>query len=200
MLVFGITGPSGSGKSVVAELFAAHGLPVINADEVYHNLLLPPSPCLEELTERFGVGILTPDGQLNRRALGAIVFSDDAALSDLNSITHHYIMADIRRKLEQHRRNGVTAAVLDAPQLFEAGANRDCNVIISVLADKMLRLERIMNRDGLTAEAALERINSQKSDDFFRKHSDYIIENNGNSDRILPDVRRILSETGVLSS
>ncbi len=200
MLVIGLTGPSGSGKGVVAELFAACGLPVINADDVYHRLLVPPSICLEELVMRFGPGILTSAGTLNRRALGEIVFSDPASLSDLNTITHRYVMAEIRRQLDHLRRENVRAAVLDAPQLFEAGANRDCSVVVSVLADKALRLERIVRRDGIDADTAYRRMAAQKSDEFFRSHSDYIIENNHGPDSLIPEVRRVLTETGVITS
>lgn len=197
MLVIGLTGPTGSGKGTVAQLFADFGLSVIDADEVYHNLLLPPSPCLDELTERFGTDVLHPDGTLNRRALGAIVFSDAQALADLNHITHRFVMERIRLELDRLRALNTPATVIDAPQLFEAGADRDCNVIVSVLADTALRMERIMRRDGIDSEAAKRRIEAQKSDAFFRSHSDYIIENNENLNLLLPAVERILLETGV---
>ena len=198
MLVIGLTGPSGAGKSRVAELFAAHGLPVINADEVYHSLLIPPSLCLDELTHRFGPQILASNGTLDRGALASIVFSDPEALASLNTITHHHVMAEIRRRLEQLRRADTVAAVLDAPQLFEAGADRDCNVIVSVIADRALRLARIMERDGIDSEKALQRIAAQKSDEFFRTHSDYVIENNDTGDKLGIAIRKILSEMGVL--
>lgn len=200
MLVIGLTGPSGSGKSTVSEIFSSFGLPVISADQVYHELLVPPSPCLLELTEVFGDVILNSDGSLNRRALGAIVFSDHKALERLNAVTHRYIMAEIRARLKELREKKTPAAVLDAPQLFEAGADRDCNLIVSVLAEKSLRIDRIMRRDGIDAEAAYRRIQAQKSDEFFRLHSNYVIENNSEPSTILPTVRRILVETGVLTS
>ena len=87
MLVIGLTGPTGAGKGVVSEIFAAHGIPVIDADAVYHQLLIPPSACLNELVYTFGPQILNPDNTLNRRALGSIVFSDEAMLLQLNAIT-----------------------------------------------------------------------------------------------------------------
>ena len=198
MLLIGLTGPSGSGKSRVAEIFSRFGLPVINADEVYHQLLIPPSPCLEELVRRFGNAILSSAGTLNRRALADIVFSDPASLADLNSITHRYVMEEILRRTDLLRREGTRAAILDAPQLFEAGANRLCGAVVSVLADKSLRLERILQRDGIDRDAALRRIAAQKSDEFFRAHSDYIIENNHTPEHLIPKVRAILVETGVI--
>ena len=198
MLVIGLTGPTGAGKGCVADLFAAFGLPVLNADRIYHTLLIPPSPCLDELADHFGKEILTESGTLNRKALGAIVFSNADELATLNTITHHYVMAEIRKRLEQLRKDEALAAVIDAPQLFEAGADRDCNVIVSVLADPALRIDRIMRRDGIDAEAAVKRVSAQKSDAFFRAHSDYVIENNESPERLLEPVRRILSEMGVL--
>ncbi|MBR3893835.1 MAG: dephospho-CoA kinase [Clostridia bacterium] len=197
MLVIGLTGPSGAGKSRVASLFEQLGLPRIDADAIYHALLEPPSPCLDELTEYFGAQILAEDGTLNRRALGQIVFHDPAKLSALNEISHRYVMAEIRRRLEQLRKESFQAALLDAPQLFEAGAERDCNVIVSVLADEAIRMSRIMQRDAIDKETAASRFRAQKSDTFFRTHSDYIIENNDAPDRLLPEVRRILAEMGV---
>ena len=199
MLVIGLTGPSGAGKSTVSERLAAYGLPVIDADKVYHQLLIPPSPCLDELVRCFGDTILTTTGTLNRRVLGELVFSNPASLEKLNQITHRYVMEEIRKQLDELRRKNIRAAVLDAPQLFEAGANRDCSVIISVLADVKLRLERIVERDGIDADVAYRRIAAQKKDEFFRTHSDYIIENNGSSDALYPQIHRILLETGVLT-
>lgn len=198
MLVIGLTGPSGAGKGEVGRIFSAYGLPVINADEVYHRLLLPPSSCLKELTAEFGGEILTPTGELDRKKLSETVFANPTALQRLNSIAHRYVMEEIRRQLEQLRRAGTRAAVLDAPQLFEAGADKDCGTVISVLAEKRLRIERIIARDGIDAERAIRRINAQKSDDYFRTHSDYVIENNGSTEHLLPRVRKILFELGVI--
>lgn len=185
MLVIGLTGPSGAGKSAVSELFEKFGLPVISADEVYHRMLVPPSPCLNSLTERFGRDILKSDGTLDRPMLGTIVFSDPAALEDLNRISHRFIMEEIKHQLDQLRRKNTRAAILDAPQLFEAGANRLCSAVVSVLADKSLRLERILQRDHIDAERALRRFQAQKSDEYFRAHSDYIIENNSSVNSFL---------------
>lgn len=199
MLILGLTGPSGAGKGVVSELLASHGLSVINADEIYHCLLLPPSPCLDEIVGRFGQEVLSPDGTLDREALGKVVFSDPAALADLNSISHRYVMETIFFEIERLRRKDCPAVVLDAPQLFEAGADRLCTVVISVLADKELRLERIVARDGIDRERAMRRIAAQRSDEFFRVHSDYVIENNGDVENLSPRVRSILEETGVLT-
>lgn len=200
MLTIGLTGPTGAGKSTVAELFAAFGVPVIDADRVWRELLIPPSDCLTELARRFGREILNPDGSLNRPALGRLVFSDSAELEALDTLAHSRIMTDVGRRLRLLRESGCRAAVFDAPQLFEAGADRICNVIVSVLADREIRLGRITRRDSIAEADALRRMASQKPDSFFRAHSDYIIENNGSANRLTDAVRNILTETGVLEA
>ena len=199
MLVIGLTGPTGAGKGAVASVFAQYGIPVINADRVYHELITPPSSCLQELVEAFGKQILLADGSLDRRALGGIVFNDPAACEKLNSITHRYVMEEVKGQMERLRREGVPVAVFDAPQLFEAGAHKACGAVVSVLAERGLRLERIIARDNLSAEAAMRRILAQKSDEFFKTHSDYIIENNGTPETLSPQVHRILLALGVIS-
>ena len=199
MLVIGLTGPTGAGKGEVAAIFERYSIPVINADRVYHKLITPGSSCLQELVDAFGKGILLPDGNLDRRALGGIVFNDPAARERLNTITHRYVMEEVKNRMEHLRREGVPVAVFDAPQLFEADAHKACGAVISVLADRQLRLERIMARDGITAEAAMRRILAQKSDDFFKAHSDYIIENNGAAEALAPKVHHILKKLGVIA-
>lgn len=198
MLVIGLTGPSGAGKGEVADLFASFRIPVMDADKIYHQMLLPPSPCLSEIARHFGSQILNPDGTLDRKKLASIVFSDRAELDELNRITHSFVMRTIRRRLEYYKSDGVSAVVLDAPQLFEAGGDKDCNILVSVLSNKENRIRRIVARDGITREEAELRLASQKSDAFFRANSDYVIENNGKIEDLLPIVRKILAETGVL--
>ena len=198
MLVIGLTGPTGAGKGTVAKLFASFGVQIIDADVVYHALLNPPSPCLDELTARFGSSILNPNKTLNRQALGAIVFADQGALADLNAITHRYVMEQIRAELARLRRAQVKVALLDAPQLFEAGADRDCDVVVSVLADEERRLSRITQRDGISPEAARKRMAAQLPDEFFRRNASYIIENNQSPEQLTDAVQAILSEIGGL--
>lgn len=198
MLVIGLTGPSGAGKGLVSQAFASYGSKIIDADAVYHALLLPPSPCLDELTAAFGAHILRPDGRLNRSVLGNMVFSDPRALAKLNEISHRYVKEEIRRQILALKTQNVRTVVLDAPQLFESGCNQGCNIVVSVLADEKLRLGRIMARDNISAEDALRRMHAQHSDAFFRTHSDYIIENNASPDDIYPAVKQILTNLGVI--
>lgn len=200
MFVIGLTGPSGAGKSEVADLLHRHGIAVIDADAVYHALLLPPSPCLDELCARFGSEILNADGTLNRPYLGSIAFNAPAALADLNAIAHRYVMQDIRASLSSYKRLGARAVVIDAPQLFEAGADALCDTVISVLAPRETRIGRIMARDGIDRESAARRVDAQKSDAFFREHSDHVIENDGARDTLTSAVRALLLAWEVISS
>ena len=199
MLLIGLTGPSGAGKSTVSILLSSFGLPILDADVIYHRLLTPPSDCLNEIAAHFGREILLPDGTLDRRALGKLVFEDDAEREHLNRIAHSYILQEVRKQVRQLRAMETPAAVFDAPQLFESGADKECSLVISVLADADIRLHRILQRDGISEEDAMRRMQAQKSDFFFRSHSDYVIENDGSPEYLLRQVKTILRETGVIT-
>lgn len=199
MLIVGLTGPSGAGKGVVASLLAGYGIPSIDTDKVYHDLLIPPSACLDELTARFGAEILSPDGALNRGALAALVFSPGHGedLADLNAIAHRHILNQTRQLLAVHEAEGAVAVLVDAPQLFESGFDRECGFILSVLAPYELRLARIIERDGLSEERARARLDASHSDEFFRDRSDAVIFNGDSMDAVAAEVRRLLALWGV---
>jgi dephospho-CoA kinase len=196
MLTIGLTGPTGAGKGAVASLLAAYGIPSIDTDAVYRELLVPPSPLLDELAATFGAGILTPSGELDRVALSAKVFTAGCQdqLERLNSVTHPHILNEVRRRLAVYGRSwrdtGAPIAVMvDAPQLYESGFDRECEIICSVLAPKKTRLARIMARDGMTEERALARMRAQRSDSFYRK-AGYVIVNDGDMERLEEEVSR----------
>ena len=179
--VLGLTGPSGAGKGVVAQrLRVVHGFAWIDTDAVYHELISAPPPCLDELVAAFGKEILTPDGALDRPALAALVFDPDHKdkLELLNAITHKHVLAEADRQIEAARAAGAKGAVIDAPLLFESGADRICTHTLAVLAHRDIRLQRIMARDGLTYQAAQKRLDAQKPDAFYIERAEYILENN----------------------
>ena len=200
MMTVGLTGPSGAGKSVVASLFARYGVPSIDTDAIYHALLVPPSKCLEELVERFGAGILTDDGTLDRKALAALVFAEghEAALWDLNTITHRHILREVRIILSRYEAEGIPACLVDAPQLFESGFDTECDCILSVLAPREVRLARIMARDGLDEARASARLEAAHTDGFFTERSDAVMVNDGNVEALDAKVRRLLTMWEVL--
>lgn len=200
MLTIGLTGPSGAGKGVVASLFARYGIPSIDTDAVYHGLLVPPSACLDELVERFGKTILTPDGCLDRKALAAVVFAagHETDLADLNRITHRHVLNEARRQLSVYEAEGKAAVLVDAPQLYESGFDAECDRVLAVLAPRDIRMGRIMARDGLDEARATARMDAQKNDDFFRSHADAVLVNNGRVEALDAEIRGLLSRWEVL--
>jgi len=134
--------------------------------------------CLKEIADCFGVQVINQDRSLNRKKLADIVFNDGIKLELLNSILYPYITSDILRLIRINSSEGKKLILLDAPTLFESRADDFCEIIISVIADENIRLNRIMNRDSLTEEQAMSRIYSQHSQKFFVDNSDFIIKNN----------------------
>ncbi len=177
-LVVGLTGQTGAGKSTVSSIFVKNGFALIDADRIAREVVEPGLPCLYELFDFFGDGIRNPDNSLNRPALARIVFSDKKKLESLNSICHPYITEEIFSRINQYTKNRETLILLDAPTLFESRASDFCDLIISVVANPEIRCSRIMARDSLTEEAAYLRMNAQLPEQFFIKHSDYVIRNN----------------------
>lgn len=196
MTVIGLTGPSGAGKSTVCSIFKQNGIPVISADSIYRDICIPRSPCLNDIVAAFG-NVTLPDGTLDRKTLAKEVFSDSEKLKRLNNITHGYVLDGIRKKLSSLSESGCTLAVVEAPQLFESGFDSECDLIVSVLCERNKRKERLIIRDSLTDEAIEKRISSQLDDNYFRLHSDEIIENNGSLDSLASAVYALIGGIAV---
>ncbi len=175
-VIVGLTGQSGAGKSTVSFIFVMNGYFVIDCDRLTHGLLVPGTECSTALEKRFPQ--FFDDGVLNRRKAAPALFSDKALLERYNSVIFPFITDEINRRIEAAFSAGKEYIMLDAPTLFEAGADKICDVIVSCIADTEVRLERITERDCISREDALKRFASQHDDAFFREHSDYIIENN----------------------
>lgn len=186
VMVVGLTGQSGSGKTTVCKIFMQGGYAIINADTIARNVMEKGKSCLEEVFECFGSDVINSDGSLNRKALAEIVFSDKLKLEMLNSICHPYITEDILENIHKYSlsMNGRKIVLLDAPTLFESHADDFCDLVISVISDRPSRIKRIMSRDGISAEMAEKRLNSQLDDDFYISHSDFIIRNNQDLDKL----------------
>lgn len=184
VLVVGLTGQTGAGKSTVSKVFSENGFAVINADLISRKVVEKGTKCLDEITDVFGEIILSKDGTLNRKKLGDIVFSDKTKLEMLNSVIYPYITSEILDEIKEYSDSGYKLILLDAPTLFESHADDFCEIIISVLADEGTREIRIINRDGITKKQAKDRMNSQLSAEFFAANSDYVIENNDTIDAL----------------
>lgn len=176
--VIGLTGQSGAGKTTVCEVFRREGFDVINADLISREVTGKGEPCLNELAEAFGSEIILPDGSLDRKKLGGIVFADRERLRQLDGICYPYIIFRIIKRIEELSAQGSRLIILDAPTLFESNADDLCDLIISVTADEAMREKRIILRDNISPEAARKRFESQYSEHFFVSHSDFVIKNN----------------------
>lgn len=199
MFVIGITGPSGAGKGVVSEYLISQNVNVIDADVVYHEVISPPSDCLDELVRHFGQHILDRSGALDRAELAKLVFGEDnrEKLELLNMITHKYVVERIRALLKELTLAGAKACAIDAPLLIEAGLADDCDLTIAVLADKQIRAERIARRDRIDMSSAMARINSQKPDEYYVQNSDAVIYNNGDVECLYEALKKVLTDGGV---
>ncbi len=179
-LVLGITGGSGSGKSQVCKLLASMGAYIIDADEIGHQVTAR-SDVLREIEVAFGREVLNADGTLNRKALGAMVFSSKEALETLNVITHKKIYDEIEKLLKECNSEIVA---IDAAVLKQTRIRMLCDFIVAVVAPINQRMQRIMQRDYLSEERALDRINSQPSDAEYAHGVDFVILNNGNVENL----------------
>lgn len=177
--LIGVTGPSGSGKTTAQRLLEREGALVLDCDAVYHELLERDGALLGELREAWPSAF---DGaRLDRKKLGLIVFSDPAALTRLNELTHRHISEELERRMTAFAMEGGRLAVLDAIELMSSGLGARCSCVIGVLADPEIRLSRIISRDGISREAALLRIQAQKSDQYFIDSCDRVVYNNGSA-------------------
>ena len=198
MRIIVVTGPSGAGKGALCELLKKRGIVCIDADAVYHSLLVPPSECLDSLRGAFGESVFLSDGSLDRAALGRIVFAENDKLELLNSTVLSYVLAKFRIMIAELASQGEAAVVIDAPTLIESGFDKECDLVISVLASPDVRVGRIMKRDSISKEKALLRIKAQKSDEFYISHSDAVLYNEGSCDELEASLNTLLKETDVL--
>lgn len=191
-LVVGLTGQTGSGKTTVSKTFMHNGYYVINADSVARLVMSKGTPCLNEVVTNFGTDILEENGNLNRKALADIVFTSKSQLEKLNAITYPHIVSRIQSMVDNTLAVSSNKILIDAPTLFESGCDKLCNCIVSVVAPRELRLSRIVARDGITVQQAEHRISSQLSEDYFRNHSNYVIENNTSKDELILKTLKVI--------
>lgn len=180
MIVIGITGSIGSGKSTVSRMFQELGASVIDADRVARQVMAPFEAGWWAVYEYFGQGIICPaTSEINRAKLGELVFEDAFLLRKLNSLIHPSIITRIQDCLRQLSGQGVKIAIVDAPLLIEAGLHRDVDLVVVVSVEQDIQIARLQSRDsGLTRSKILQRIASQMSLEDKKKYADYVIDNN----------------------
>ncbi len=176
--VIGLTGGIACGKSNISDRLSSLGVPVIDADRISRALTAPGGAALPGIREAFGE-VFFPGGVLDRRALGALVFSDPEALDRLNGLTHPLILDEIRRRLDALNAAGEPVCVLEAPLLFEAGLDRLCDTVWCAWIPEELQIQRLTERDGLTQKEAAQRIASQMPAAEKKRRSGLVIDTSG---------------------
>ena len=170
-MIIGITGGTGCGKTTLLNVIRDCGGVVLDCDAIYHRLLSTDQDLLRAIEARFSGTV--QHGILDRKALGKLVFADKVALKDLNSITHGAVKREVLRQLEAKP----TLAAIDAIALIESGLSELCDVTVAVIAPEEARVRRLMFRDEITEDYARQRIAAQHTDEWFREHCDYVLEN-----------------------
>ena len=192
MKIIGITGGTGCGKTTALNELERRGALLIDCDAVYHRMLETDRPMLDEIEKYFPGAVI--DGKLDRKALGAVVFTDEEALRDLNIITHRHINLEIRRILREHAMNGGTLAAIDAIELFSSGLAKRCTATVGVIAGRDVRISRIMRRDGISREYAMMRVNAQRPNEYFIQNCSRVLENNGSQEEFIERCRKTFEE------
>ena len=178
MKVIGLTGGTGSGKSVVSKSLAEAGAVIVDADKIAHEIILKGEPAYQEIIEYYGTGILDEEGNIIRKKLGEIVFNNKEKLAFLNQCTHKYITAEVKKQIAEAKEEGTaTAIIVDAPLLLEAKLETVCDLVWVVYAEPEVRAQRVMARDGITYELAKARIANQKSWEEYKAAADAVIDN-----------------------
>ena len=170
-MIIGITGGTGCGKTTALSILEELGGLIIDCDRVYHDLLKTDKALLSSIENRFPGTV--ENGELNRKKLASIVFSDEAALLDLNAITHKAVKKEVLRLLE----TAPKLVAIDAIGLFEGALSELCHTTLAITAPEEVRISRLMARDGITAEQAAARIHAQKKQDWFVEKCDYHLHN-----------------------
>ena len=192
MLVLGLTGNIGCGKSSVSTIFMENNIKVVDADIVARQIF-DDKNLLNEVFSTFGESIKNQDGSVNRRALGNIVFNDDEKLILLNNLTHPKIKQKILSKVEEYKNQGEKIVVIDAALLIEDDYIPYIQKLILITCRKEIQINRIIARDNCTKEEAISRINSQMSQEEKVKFADYIIDNSNSFEELQKKVLELIS-------
>lgn len=191
--VIGVTGGIGSGKSTVARMLGRLGCLVIDSDAVVHELLRSPQ-MIEVIRKRWGSAVCTPEGAIDRSALGAKVFSDPGELKKLEDMLYPRIHEHRKQLMARHSGDpGIRAFILDAPKLFEAGVDKECDAVIFVEADEDVRRQRVAKARGWGEAELARREKMQFPLDKKKALADYVVVNNhADPDSLIPELERIL--------
>ncbi|AKU33296.1 dephospho-CoA kinase [Bacillus altitudinis] len=193
-LVIGLTGGIASGKSTVSQMIKEKGIRVVDADIIAKEAVSKGSAALHQIVQTFGEEVLLPNGELNRQQLGAIIFSDEEKRKQLNAIVHPEVRKEMLEQRDEGVSNNEAFVVLDIPLLFESKLEGLVDRIIVVYTTPELQLSRLMNRNDLSEEEALNRIHSQQPLEEKCQKADRVIENTKDLAFIRKQLENILNE------
>ena len=193
MTVIGLTGQTGSGKTTISNLFSQKGAKAIDVDILAREIVHPNGKVIKTTEETFGTDVINSDGSLNRRKLAGIVFADEDQLMLLNAITHPALLEEVKFRLDEIKDScGDSAvAVVDAAVLIEAQMVPLCDYVIVPECGEEKRVERIMLRDSLTRQRAVERVQAQKDISYFKAYADFVVNTDGNIKDTMMQIDRI---------
>lgn len=188
-MVVGITGGIASGKSYVSSIIKEQGYIVIDADQVAKELSNPGKTVFNAIIKTFGKEYLDEDGTLNRKALGKLVFNDEKSLELLNSISHPLIIEEIKNKIKECKDSLI---FVDVPLLFETNMEHMFDKIVCIYLPQSIQIERLMNRDKISYEYALKKIESQMSLEQKKNMSDFVINSSNSFDYVKGNVIELI--------
>lgn len=192
MIAIGLTGGVATGKSTVGKILRQKGVEVISSDALAHQAMMPGEPGYDKIVAEFGSRILLPDGEVNRRLLGEIVFKDDIARKRLEGIVHPIVINGIKQGLERCSKLGHKITVVEVPLLFEVGLMGLFDQVWVVSSTLERQKQRLLERDHLTEDQAKERIASQIQLEEKEKRADAVIDNNNGLDSLAEQVSILL--------
>jgi dephospho-CoA kinase len=192
LLKIGLTGGAATGKSTVSEILRGLGAYIIDVDLIGREVVEKGSPCLKEIAAQFGEDMLQPDGSLDRKKMGDLVFADREKLERLNAIVHPAMTARVEEKIKKLEGDQSTrTVVVDAAILIEMGLRRLVDCLWLVWADRKTQVERLMTRDGMSQEKAENIINSQMPMEEKERYADVVIENTGTLQDLETKIRKL---------
>ena len=185
--IIGLTGPIAAGKNAVAQILAQQGAVVIDADQVAHSLYIVGSPIWQGLVKAFGLAVLRPDKQIDRKRLAEIVFADKEKLAQLNKIVHPQLKSKLIKIAEKQKAESSKLIIINAAVLKEIGLIKHVDEVWVVMAKEDNRLKRLQNK-GLSKGEAENRIKAQTSEQNYLSIADKVFQNNGTQDQLQADI------------
>lgn len=198
-MIIGITGSSGAGKSTICDILKdEYKVKIINADKIAKKLSRKGTNYIIDIIEKFGKDIVDEEGELRRKKLAEIIYTDPEKRKELNECTFKYIRKEIERQIKKEKNsNNNNTIIIDAPLLFECDLDKICDKVIGIISKKELQIERVVARDNIDYDQAEKRINAQATNEFYKDKCDDIIENNNDVFKLKRKIKEIANKFNI---